>query len=109
MIIKFFIQRDESWCTYNGENVMIKATVNDVYQYCPGSHFIPLDTLKSELEGSARYNIKVGFFPGRNAGFADLQFAATCIQKITLPITSKEKLKNAWQLDLNYPTDFGTC
>jgi hypothetical protein len=88
---------------------MIKATVNDVYQYCPGSHFIPLDTLKSELEGSARYNIKVGFFPGRNAGFADLQFAATCIQKITLPITSKEKLKNAWQLDLNYPTDFGTC
>jgi hypothetical protein len=94
---------------YNGENVMIKATVNDVYKYCTGSHIIPLDTLKSELEGSARYKIEVGFFPGRNAGVADIPFAATCIPKITLPLTSKEKFKNAWQVALNYRTGFGTC
>ncbi len=94
---------------YNGENVTVKATVNDVYQYCTGSNIMPLDTLKSELEGLARYNIEVAFFPGSNAQVAEVPYATTCIPKITLPRTNKEKFKNAWQVALNYRTGFGSC
>jgi hypothetical protein len=39
----------------------IKATVNDMYQFCTGSRIIPLDTLKSDWEGSARYRIECCF------------------------------------------------
>ncbi|EFX77376.1 hypothetical protein DAPPUDRAFT_106201 [Daphnia pulex] len=83
----------------------IKATVNDMYQFCTGSRIIPLDTLKSDWEGSARYRIECCFcywngFRRRTAS------VATCNPKISLPLISKLKFKESWPIALNHIIGF---
>ena len=90
-------------------NGFIIATVNDVYQYCTGSRFVPLDTLKSGRKGAERYIIEVEFTTGTDPEVPVIPFAATCVPRITFPLIRKLKFKKSWQIALNNRIGFGNC
>ncbi len=52
---------------------------------------------------------KVAFVSGTAPEVPVTTSAATCIPKITLPLTSKFKFKESWQIALNHIIGFGSC